>query len=80
MEKEQMKKEMEKFESEMKSGDTKGISYKVDSEMEGMIRMGFLEDKYGKEKIDRILLDNEVSISDLSIQGVFNKICEIAES
>ena len=80
MEKEQMKKELGAFESEIKSGDTKGILYKVDSEMEGIIRIGFLEEKYGKEKIDQILMENEVSISDLSIDGVFNQICEIAES
>lgn len=80
MEKEQMKKELGKFESEIKSGDTKGILYKVDSEMEGRIRMDFLIEKYGEEKINSILSETEVSVTDLAIEGVFNKISEIAES
>lgn len=75
-----MKKEMEKFESEVKSGNTNGILYKEDSEMEGIIRMAFLKEKYGEERIDQILIDNKVSILDLSIDGVFNQICQIAES
>jgi len=62
-----MKKEMENFESEMKSGDTKGILYKQDSEMESLIRFDFLK-------------ENKVSISDLSIQEIFIKIIEIAGS
>jgi len=80
MEKEQMKKELGKFESEIKSGDTKGILYKVDSEMEGRIRMDFLIEKYGEEKINSILSETEVSVTDLAIEGVFNKISEIAGS
>jgi len=80
MEKEQMKKELGKFESEIKSGDTKGILYKVDFEMEGRIRMDFLIEKYGEEKINSILSETEVSVTDLAIEGVFNKISEIAES
>ena len=80
MEKEQMKKELGKFESEIKSGDTKGILYKVDSEMEGRIRMDFLIEKYGEEKISSVLSETEVSVTDLAIEGVFNKISEIAES
>jgi hypothetical protein len=80
MEKEQMKKEMENFESEMKSGDTKGILYKQDSEMESLIRFDFLKEKYGENKINTILEENKVSISDLSIQEIFIKIIEIAGS
>ena len=75
-----MKKELGKFESEIKSGDTKGILYKVDSEMEGRIRMDFLIEKYGEEKINSILSETEVSVTDLAIEGVFNKISEIAGS
>jgi len=75
-----MKKEMENFESEMKSGDTKGILYKQDSEMESLIRFDFLKEKYGENKINTILEENKVSISDLSIQEIFIKIIEIAGS
>jgi hypothetical protein len=77
---EEMGKELEKFESETKSGDTKGVVYKPDSEMESLIRLDFLKEKYGEERINEILKENGVSPSDLSIQGIFIEICNIAES
>jgi len=80
MENKKMGKEFEKFESEMKSSDTKGILYKQDSDMEGLIRLDFLNEKYGKEIIDKILNDNSFSSSDISNQDIFLKVCEIAES
>ena len=80
MENDKMGKELENFESEIKSADTKGILYKQDSEMEGLIRLDFLKEKYGEDKINKLLQENDVTISDLSIQGVFVKISEIAES
>ena len=80
MENDKMGNELENFESEMKSGDTKGILYNQDSEMEGLIRLDFLKEKYGENKINKILEENDVSVSDLSIQGIFIKIIEIAGS
>ena len=80
MENDKMGNELENFESEMKSGDTKGILYNQDSEMESLIRFDFLKEKYGENKINKILEENDVSVSDLSIQGIFIKIIEIAES
>lgn len=80
MKNEEMGKELERFESEMKSGDTKGISYKVDLDMESKIKMDYLEEKYGKEKIDRILSEAQISFLDLSSSEVFSRICKIAES
>lgn len=75
-----MGKELENFEFEIKSGDTKGVLYKEDSEMEGLIRMEFLKEKYGEDKITSILSENNINVSDLSIQGIFNMVCEISES
>ena len=77
---EEMGKELEKFESETKSRDTKGVVYKPDSEMESLIRLDFLKEKYGEERINEILKENGVSPSDLSIQGIFIEVCNIAES
>ncbi len=73
-----MGKEFERFESEMKSGDTKGILYKEDSEMEGLIALDYLNEKYGEENISRILEENSFSISDLSVSDIFLKVCKIA--
>ena len=47
IENDKMGKELEKFESEIKSGQIKDILYKPDSEMEGLIRLDFLKEKYG---------------------------------
>ncbi len=73
-----MGKEFERFESEMKSGDTKGILYKEDSEMEGLIALDYLNEKYGKENISRILQENSFSVSDLSVSDIFLNVCKIA--
>jgi hypothetical protein len=78
MENEEMGKEFERFESEMKSGDTKGILYKEDSEMEGLIALDYLNEKYGKENISRILNENSFSVSDLSVSDIFLNVCKIA--
>jgi len=78
MENEEMGKEFERFESEMKSGDTKGILYKEDSEMEGLIALDYLNEKYGKENISRILQENSFSVSDLSVSDIFLNVCKIA--
>jgi len=75
-----MGKELKDFESEIKSGKIKDILYKPDSEMEGMIRLDFLKEKYGEILIDQILSDNSISISDVSNQDTFLEICKIAES
>jgi hypothetical protein len=78
MENEEMGKEFERFESEMKSGDTKGILYKEDSEMEGLIALDYLNEKYGEENISRILNENSFSVSDLSVSDIFLNVCKIA--
>jgi hypothetical protein len=78
MENKDMGKEFERFESEMKSGDTKGILYKEDSEMEGLIALDYLNEKYGKENISRILQENSFSVSDLSVSDIFLNVCKIA--
>ena len=75
-----MGKELKDFESEIKSGQIKDILYKPDSEMEGMIRLDFLKEKYGEILIDQILSDNSISIPDVSNQDTFLEICKIAES
>jgi hypothetical protein len=80
MENEEMGKELKDFESEIKSGQIKDILYKPDSEMEGMIRLDFLKEKYGEISIDQILSENSISISDVSNQDTFLEICKIAES
>ena len=80
MENKDMAKELKDFESEIKSGQIKDILYKPDSEMEGMIRLDFLKEKYGEILIDQILSDNSISISDVSNQDTFLEICKIAES
>jgi hypothetical protein len=80
MENKDMGKELKDFESEIKSGKIKDILYKPDSEMEGMIRLDFLKEKYGEILIDQILSDNSISISDVSNQDTFLEICKIAES
>jgi hypothetical protein len=78
MENQEMGKEFERFESEMKSGDTKGILYKEDSEMEGLVLLDYLNEKYGEENIIRILDENSFSVSDLSVSDIFLKVCKIA--
>jgi hypothetical protein len=78
MENKDMGKEFERFESEMKSGDTKGILYKEDSEMEGLVLLDYLNEKYGEENIIRILDENSFSVSDLSVSDIFLKVCKIA--
>jgi hypothetical protein len=75
-----MSKEFQNFEFEIKSGQIKDILYKPDSEMEGLIRLDFLKEKYGEILIDQILSDNSISISDVSNQDIFLEICKIAES
>jgi len=80
MENKDMGKELKDFESEIKSGKIKDILYKPDSEMEGMIRLDFLKEKYGEILIDQILSDNSISISDVSNQDTFLEICKIAGS
>ena len=75
-----MAKEFERFESEMKSGDTKGILYTKDSDMESLISLNYLNEKYGEENISRILHENSFSVSDLSVSDVFLKVCKIALS
>ena len=80
IENDKMGKELEKFESEIKSGQIKDILYKPDSEMEGLIRLDFLKEKYGEILMNRILSENNILISDISNQDTFLKICKIAES
>jgi len=75
-----MAKELKDFESEIKSGQIKDILYKTDSEMEGLIRLDFLKEKYGEILIGQILSENNILISDVSNQDTFLKICKIAES
>jgi len=75
-----MAKEFERFESEMKSEDTKGILYTKDSDMESLISLDYLNEKYGEENISRILHENSFSVSDLSVSDVFLKVCKIALS
>ena len=75
-----MAKELKDFESEIKSGQIKDILYKTDSEMEGLIRLDFLKEKYGEILIGQILSENNILISDVSDQDTFLKICKIAES
>jgi hypothetical protein len=80
MENQEMGKEFERFESEMKSGDTKGILYTKDSDMESLISLDYLNEKYGEENISRILHENSFSVSDLSVSDIFLKVCKIALS
>jgi hypothetical protein len=80
MENKDMAKELKDFESEIKSGQIKDILYKPDSEMEGLIRLDFLKEKYGEILIGQILSENNILISDVSNQDTFLKICKIAES
>ena len=80
MENEEMGKELENFESELKSADTKGILYKQDSEMEGLIKLDFLKEKYGEDRINKLLQENGLTVSDLSVQINFLKVIKIAES
>lgn len=80
MENEKMGKEVEKFEKEIKEGDTKGIVYRQDPEMEGLIKAEFLKEKYGEEKINEMLETEKISISDLSDQNTFCEFCKIIES
>jgi hypothetical protein len=80
MENKYMAKELKDFESEIKSGQIKDILYKTDSEMEGLIRLDFLKEKYGEILIGQILSENNILISDVSNQDTFLKICKIAES
>jgi len=80
MENKDMAKELKDFESEIKSGQIKDILYKTDSEMEGLIRLDFLKEKYGEILIGQILSENNILISDVSNQDTFLKICKIAES
>lgn len=75
-----MGKELENFEFKIKTEDTKGISYKQDSEMEAQIRMDFLKENYGEERILEILSQNDILISDLSNQNIFIEVRQIAES
>jgi hypothetical protein len=75
-----MSKEFQNFEFEIKSGQIKDILYKPDSEMEGLIRLDFLKEKYGEILIGQILSENNILISDVSNQDTFLKICKIAES
>ena len=75
-----MGKELKDFESEIKSGKIKDILYKPDSEMEGLIRLDFLKEKYGEILIGQILSENNILISDVSNQDTFLEICKIAES
>jgi hypothetical protein len=80
MENKDMAKELKDFESEIKSGQIKDILYKPDYEMEGLIRLDFLKEKYGEILIGQILSENNILISDVSNQDTFLKICKIAES
>ena len=80
MENKEMAKELKDFESEIKSGQIKDILYKTDSEMEGLIKLDFLKEKYGEILIGQILSENNILISDVSNQDTFLKICKIAES
>jgi hypothetical protein len=80
MENKEMGKELENFEFKIKTEDTKGISYKQDSEMEAQIRMDFLKENYGEERILEILSQNDILISDLSNQNIFIEVRQIAES
>lgn len=74
-----MSKELENFESEINSGKIKGILYKKDSEIESLIKVDFLKEKYGESTIEKILSENKIEIIDLSDQETFNKVCKIAE-
>lgn len=80
IENEQMGKGIEEFENEIKEGDTKGIVYKQDSSMEGLIRKEFLIEKYGEDKFNEILRSQNLSISDLAEQKNFIEFCKIADS
>lgn len=80
IENEQMGKGIEEFENEIKGGDTKGVVYKQDSNMEGLIRKEFLIEKYGEDKFNEILNSRSLSISDLSDQKKFIEFCKIADS
>lgn len=79
MDNKDMSKELENFESEINSGKIKGILYKKDSEIESLIKVDFLKEKYGESTIEKILSENKIEIIDLSDQETFNKVCKIAE-
>lgn len=79
MDNKDMSKELENFESEINSGKIKGILYKKDSEIESLIKVDFLKEKYGESTIEKILSENKIEIIDLSDQEIFNKVCKIAE-
>lgn len=79
MENKEMGNELENFESEINSGKIKGILYKKDSEMESLIKVNFLKEKYGESTIEKILSENKIEIMDLSDQEIFNRVCKIAE-
>jgi hypothetical protein len=75
-----MSKEFQNFEFEIKSGKIKDILYKQDTEMESLIRLDFLKEKYGEDRIESIMKEDNIEISNLSDQEEFVKICKIAES
>lgn len=79
MDNKDMSKELENFESEINSGKIKGILYKKDPEIESLIKVDFLKEKYGESTIEKILSENKIEIIDLSDQEIFNKVCKIAE-
>lgn len=80
IENEQMGKGIEEFEKEIREGDTKGVVYKQDSDIEGMVRKEFLIEKYGEDKFKEILNSQNLSISDLSDQKKFLEFCKTADS
>jgi hypothetical protein len=80
MEGKDMQKGVQDFDKEVNEGNTKGVIYKQDHTMEGLIRFDFLKEKYGEERIMKIMESNSISISDLSDQNKFSELCEIAES
>ena len=80
IENEEMGKEIERFEKDIKECDTKRILYKQDSDIEGIVRKEFLVEKYGETLFQEITESQKISISDLANQEIFLKFCEIADS